>query len=247
MKPIWISLLLFGLFACGNAQESALAGTGPTENLTLELVTRVDPVYPREAEEKNLSGNVLLKVGISESGNVETAQVVSGDAVLANAAVIAANQWKFKPFLRDGRPTKISILLPFGLAPRPKGPRIVILVPTDVSTKPSRPRELSTDTRSIGEKPVRVASAIMQAFLIEKSFPAYPAAARQAKIQGTVSLKVLIGEDGAVKHVEGISGPEQLLDGAIETVRQWKYRPFVLDDKVVDVETIVTVVYQMAD
>jgi TonB family protein len=248
MRAIWISLLLLGLSRGGNAQESAVveAGAHPTENLSLELVTRVDPVYPREAEGKDISGEVLLKVGISESGNVETTQVISGDTLLANAAVIAANEWKFKPFLRDGKPTKISILLPFSLAPRPKSPRIIKFVPaTEASVKPSRPSELS-DTRSTGEKPVRVAQAIMQAFLVEKSFPAYPAAARQAKVQGTVSLKVLIGEDGRVKHVEAISGPEQLVDGAIETVRQWKYRPFMLDDKAVDVETIVRIVYQMA-
>jgi len=249
MKQIWISLLVLGLFAMGNAQESDIAGAGPrpAENLSLELVTRVDPVYPREAEEKNLSGVVLLKVGISESGNVETVQVISGDILLANAAAIAANQWQFKPFLRDGTPTKFSILLPFNLAPRPKAPRIVKLVPTtEAAAKPSRLSETSTDRRSIGEKPVRVASGIMQAFLLEKSPTVYPAGAIQAKVQGTVKLKVLIGEDGGVKHVEAISGPEQLVDSAIETVRQWKYRPFVLDDKTVYVETIATITYQMA-
>jgi len=86
----------------------------------------------------------------------------------------------------------------------------------------------------------------MQAFLVQKAPTLYPAAARQAKIQGSVSLKVLIGKDGHVRHLEATSGPEQLVDSAIETVRKWKYRPLVLDDKPVEVETTLTINYVVA-
>lgn len=62
--------------------------------------------YPPEALEKGIQGKVVVKVSILETGAVESVEPVSGDPILTNAAVEAVKQWKFKPFIRDGKAIK---------------------------------------------------------------------------------------------------------------------------------------------
>jgi TonB family protein len=61
------------------------------------LVQPVDPVYPLLAQQSNVQGSVVLLARIGKDGNVESVQVVSGPDILANAALEAVRQWRFKP------------------------------------------------------------------------------------------------------------------------------------------------------
>jgi TonB family protein len=67
------------------------------------LMRPVDPVYPLAAQQENLQGAVVLMAHIDKSGSVESVQVLSGPDILANAAVEAVKQWRFKP-RADGDP-----------------------------------------------------------------------------------------------------------------------------------------------
>jgi protein TonB len=60
-------------------------------------VRPVEPVYPLRAQQSNLQGSVVLLARISQDGNVESVQVVRGPDILANAALEAVRQWRFKP------------------------------------------------------------------------------------------------------------------------------------------------------
>lgn len=73
----------------------------------------VRPVYPFDGVKCKLQGKVVVRAVISESGDIESAEPVSGDLVLAQSAVDAAKQWKFMPYLKDGSPTKMAINVPF--------------------------------------------------------------------------------------------------------------------------------------
>lgn len=246
MKQICLLFLLCGLIAHVPAQDATSSG-----DLRLELVTKVDPIYPSAAQEKKLAGEVLVKLEIAESGTVENALVVNGDALLGAAAVSAAKQWTFKPFTRDGKPTKVSFLYPFKFKPPAidKGRMIIKVIPTTQERRKPESRSDVNEQRDAASetaKPVKVSQNIMSAFVIQGASPTYPAAARNARIQGSVALKVLIGPDGSIKHLEPITGPEQLRESAMDTVRQWKYRPLILDDKPVEVETVVTINYMLA-
>jgi protein TonB len=64
------------------------------------------PDYPAMAKQLHLEGNVQVQAHISESGAVEEVKPVTGNAVLANAAMSALRKWKFTPFTADGKPTK---------------------------------------------------------------------------------------------------------------------------------------------
>jgi TonB family protein len=75
--------------------------------------------------------------------------------------------------------------------------------------------------------------------------PAYPEAARQAGLQGDVTLRLEIGADGAVKDVRAIAGDPELARAAIEAVSQWQYAPALLDGRPVSVVTTVTLAFRL--
>jgi periplasmic protein TonB len=94
-------------------------------------------------------------------------------------------------------------------------------------------------------RPVRV-SHMMEGNLIHRVQPDYPALARQARIQGTVILRAIIDRDGRIGNLQLVSGHPMLVQSAIDAVRQWRYRPYVLNDQPVEVETQITVNFTLA-
>jgi periplasmic protein TonB len=95
-------------------------------------------------------------------------------------------------------------------------------------------------------KRVRVSQGVTKGLLIQKIEPKYPSLALQARIQGQVVLRTIIGRDGNIKELEYVSGHPMLAPTAIEAVRQWHYRPFLLNGEPVEVETTVTVRFQIS-
>jgi len=93
--------------------------------------------------------------------------------------------------------------------------------------------------------PVRVSSSMENGLLLSKVDPVYPSVAHQAGIQGTVSLQALIGKDGNVEHLELISGHPLLAPAAIDAVKQWKYKPYLLNGQAVEVQTEVQVNFSL--
>jgi protein TonB len=85
----------------------------------------------------------------------------------------------------------------------------------------------------------------MQAFLVQKVDPQYPAQAREARIQGRVVLSVVVGKDGAVQDVKLVSGHPLLAPAAMNAVRQWHYKPYLLNGDAVEVQTPVTVDFRL--
>ena len=88
--------------------------------------------------------------------------------------------------------------------------------------------------------PPRV-SVMMQGNLLHRVEPEYPAIAKQAGIQGTVVIKAFISRAGSIERTELLSGHPLLARAALEAVRQWRYRPYYLNDEPVEVETQITV------
>jgi protein TonB len=93
---------------------------------------------------------------------------------------------------------------------------------------------------------VRVSSGVVSGLLVRKVNPVYPPLARQARIQGTVVLQAQISKDGNIENLQLISGHPMLAPAAIEAVKQWKYRPYLLNGEPVEVETQVQVNFTLA-
>ena len=84
-------------------------------------------------------------------------------------------------------------------------------------------------------------SRMMQGNLIHRVEPTYPPLARQARIQGLVLLRAIISKEGTIENLQVVSGHPLLVQAAVDAVRQWRYRPYVLNGDPVEVETQVTV------
>jgi len=93
---------------------------------------------------------------------------------------------------------------------------------------------------------VRVSQGVTQGLLTRKIQPNYPPLARQARIQGSVLLQAEISKDGSIQNLRLISGHPMLAPAAIEAVKQWKYRPYILNGEPVEVETQITVNFTLA-
>ncbi len=100
-------------------------------------------------------------------------------------------------------------------------------------------------TQSMAPQRVRVSSSVAQGLVISKVQPVYPDIARTARVQGSVVIKALISKTGDVIQEEVVSGPPLLTQAALDAVRQWKYRSYILQGQPVEVETQITVSFQL--
>jgi len=82
--------------------------------------------------------------------------------------------------------------------------------------------------------------------IIRKVQPTYPPLARSARIQGTVVLQAVISTQGTIENLRVVTGHPLLAPAAIEAVRQWRYRPYILNNDPVEVETQITVNFSLA-
>jgi len=94
---------------------------------------------------------------------------------------------------------------------------------------------------------IRVGGQVAQSNLIQQAVPAYPALAKLARIQGLVRFNVIIGKDGHIGNMTLISGHPLLIEAAQEAVKQWVYRPTLLNGDPVEVATVVDVQFTLID
>jgi len=94
-------------------------------------------------------------------------------------------------------------------------------------------------------KPIAVSSGVATGLLIQRTPPVYPTIAKAARVGGTVELHATISKNGTIKDVHVVSGPAMLQQAAVEAVRNWRYRPYMLNNEPIEVETSVSVVFSL--
>jgi periplasmic protein TonB len=109
---------------------------------------------------------------------------------------------------------------------------------------PNMPLPVKTEPTPV--KRIRVASRVAEANLIHDVPPQYPPEAGRERIEGTVVLLAVIGTDGTVKDVQVESGPPLLAQAAIEAVKQWRYKPYLLNGVPVELDSRITVNFTMS-
>jgi periplasmic protein TonB len=92
---------------------------------------------------------------------------------------------------------------------------------------------------------IKVGGDIQLANLISKETPPYPILAKQSNIQGIVVLSAVIGVDGTIEELKVISGHPLLVRAAMESIKNWRYRPTLLNGNPVKVETTIKVVFNL--
>jgi TonB family protein len=221
---------------------------------------KVNPAYPPLAVTEHIEGSVALNVCVTNAGNVGKVELISGHPMLASAAMEAVLQWKYKPYLLNGQPVEVETLvrLNFTVPPGQESEGVVNEQPVpDTPPYDTQPRAPASQRmpltpaehgppRLAAPERVRVSSGVAQELLVSKVAPDYPPLAQQARIQGTVILRVIITKSGDVESVELVSGHPLLAPAAMEAVKQWKYQPCVLNGTPVEVETQVIVDFSLS-
>jgi len=211
---LWISVASWG-------QTPAASYQPPT--YVLEPIATASAIYPASALEQKIQGEIEVQIVVSEAGDVDYAKASKGDAVLAKAAEDAAKKWRFKPVAKDGNPIPVvsQATFNFTLGNAAEGSKEIV---PEIAPATDFPRR------------IRVSSGVGQGQLLSKTNPFYPPYAREMHIQGVVLLKALIGKDGAIASLETISGPPELVSSATDAVRKWRYRPYLLMGRPIEVE-----------
>jgi periplasmic protein TonB len=90
-------------------------------------------------------------------------------------------------------------------------------------------------------KVLRVSQGVSRGLLIRRVDPVYPLIAKQARIQGEVVLKAIISKDGTIENLQVESGHPLLTGAAVDAVKQWRFRPFLLNGEPIEIETVINV------
>lgn len=220
----------------------------PGDSTGLIAIKAPKPSYPLEAARNGVQGKVWIHLLISETGDVESADIISGDPDLARAALEAMKKWKFKPYIRNGKPVKVNTKMPFDFAFADKVTNAT--APSAPSANTSRSSDGAAGTsggESSGSLPqkLRVSSGVVEGLKLHVVNPVYPLEARMRHIQGVVLLQATIGKDGLVHDLKAVSGDPILIKAAMGAVEQWRYRPYVLMGEPVEVETTIKVQFHM--
>jgi periplasmic protein TonB len=119
------------------------------------------------------------------------------------------------------------------------------VAPPDSYPYTRMPRELLNSGPPTGSVrsggPKRIVSQLTEAQVLNRVEPAYPRIAVASGVQGQVRLHAIIARDGTIQSLNVISGHPLLAGAALDAVRQWRYRPYLLNGEAVEVETFITV------
>jgi protein TonB len=92
-----------------------------------------------------------------------------------------------------------------------------------------------------------ISAGVAEGMLLHKTEPVYPMIAKASHVSGTVVVKATITKAGTIEGAQMISGPKMLGPAALDAVKGWRYRPYMLDNKPVAVETTISIVFRMGD
>jgi len=111
------------------------------------------------------------------------------------------------------------------------GVSVVIAAPGAEPSKPER---------------IKVGSNVQAAMVLSRVTPVYPELAKSARVEGVVHLAVILAKDGTVQEIHSLGGPALLIMSAMDAVKQWVYRPTLLNGQPVQVETTVDVNFTLS-
>ncbi len=240
-KRVWVLGLL--LVATGLVAQEPVRIPGGV--MAGQVLTRVEPVYPAIAQAAGVNGAVVLHAVIGADGVVKNLQVVSGPRMLASAAIDAVRQWTYRPYLLNGEPRAVdtTVTVRFGGS-------------NDGGAATPASGDAGGMTGGYGAPPppavgsptprvARISGGVMAGQILTKVNPVYPAEAKANGVSGTVVMRAIISKEGTVENLTVISGPEELRGSATDAVSQWTYKPYLLNGEPTEVDTTITVNYNI--
>jgi TonB family protein len=253
------SALAFRLQVAEPSDQSAVhsaTAAGPAEPMHIGgnikkpiVIYTVDPEYSPQARRAKFSGNVEVYLWVDKYGHPSHVRVVKGVGMgLDEKAVEAARQYKFKPATLDGKPVTVDLYvdISFNIAGA-SSPIRTVNFSYAAASSPTRTVNflipaVAEPTQIQAGSTARVSPGVITGERTSYVEPVYPDVAKKAKLNGTVVLNALIGKDGKMKSLKVISATDPMFNNAaLDAVRQWTYKPYLLNGEPTEVETSITV------
>ena len=212
-----------------------------------KLLYSVKPVHPEEAIRDSLEGKVFLKFIVNVDGSVSDVTVLRtiGPEVFHQAAIDAISQFRFKPAEHNGKVVPVWMTQPITfqlLNDRFDVKEIIdkvdvkeVVKETDKYVLPFGRRVDVLRYDEVEEKP----------HPIDIVTPVYPKEAKKEKIEGKVTLKLVVNVDGSVSDVSVLKGPEIFRQATIDAALQFRFRPGKHNGKVVPVWTVMPIEFSL--
>jgi TonB family protein len=213
------------------------------------VLSKVDPLYPAEAKAAHVQGAVILHAIISKTGTVEKLEVVSGPTMLVSSAMDAVQQWTYRPYLLNGRPVEVetSITVNYTLADST----------TVVGQSPAANEAVDGVRQIEGD--------VKGPVILYEPEPVYTQAGRKAKVQGVVTVSIVVDEHGQPQNVHIVRGlgigpdgkpdpklkkaarvaMDRMNQSAVDAVKQYKFKPAMENGKPVAVYLNVEVNFEI--
>jgi TonB family protein len=235
------------------AQTTQQTSTAPSPSAPKQVavpIKTVRAIYPYEAERDQRQGQVIVKMIVDEQGNVVDVIAENGDPIFQKPALDAARKWKYQPYLKDGKPVRFSVRVPFNFAftDRVDDKNLRKEIAEEASAAASGNSEVPQQPGAKIATParIRVSQGVSEGLLLHKVTPVYPQQAKYKGVSGTVLLQAVITKEGFIGNLKVISGPKELQQSAVDAVSQWIYKPYRLMGNPVEVETTIQVNYTLS-
>ena len=114
------------------------------------------------------------------------------------------------------------------------------------ASEPAKPHAESQRATDVQTAPVRLSGSPIGGYnMVQRIPPKYPEVARAAHVEGTVVVHTIIARDGTVESAEVVSGPALLQGAALDAVKRWVYKPYLVNGEPVRVDTKVVVNFKL--
>ncbi|HWY21467.1 MAG TPA: TonB family protein [Candidatus Acidoferrum sp.] len=204
---------------------------------------------PEPASATRSSGTVKTSSDTRSTASAENAAgrpnkvSVDADSSKPSASSVAVN--KAPATKADASPIVIKggISKPAATTDAPV-PSVIGIAPADNATMPNLGGSPSKAPTPVLQT-LAVSQGVSQGLLLKKVQPNYPANALQMRIEGAVQLMATISRNGDISAVKVLSGEPQLANAAVSAVKQWKYKPYLLNGAPVEIQTQITVNFKV--
>lgn len=198
--------------------------TTPAEKPSATLAPSSQPRVPEPNKIQNIIDETAGDTHASKPANDEQSESTPEPAPL----MVKSGKISKQPKGADApAPSMIGMAAPLATAPPAN------LVP---SASPSLRPTLST---------MNVSQGVSTGLLIKKVAPSYPPNALRMQVEGNVELIATISKEGKISNIKVLNGDAQLTKAAVDAVKQWKYKPYLLNGEPVEIQTQVTVKFKL--
>lgn len=221
---VLFAICVLSLGVPGQAQDTPQTVSKPGNGVMApRLLKEVKPNYSPQAIRDRVQGTVRMEVVVNTDGTPGEVRVVKPlEPSLDEEAVKALKQWRFMPGTKDGQPVAVMVDVEMSFTLRSRGPRL-------------------------GSPEVYIAGdGVTLPKLVYETKPIYPDEARNASVEGMVSLECVVLPDGGVGDIRVTKSLEPKLDiEATRAVAQWRFEPGTKDGRAVPVQVTIEVEFRL--